>query len=85
MDALKQSVAAERASGKNVRALVVINPGNPTGTSLTEDQIKQVVRSAACRNLPFAHTVPVRPCLILPRCCACAVGVLSPREPCDAS
>lgn len=53
MDALKQSVAAERASGKNVRALVVINPGNPTGTSLTEDQIKQVVRSAARRNFPL--------------------------------
>ena len=31
MNELKQQLQAARAAGTNVRALVVINPGNPTG------------------------------------------------------
>lgn len=31
LNELKQQLQAARAAGTNVRALVVINPGNPTG------------------------------------------------------
>jgi aspartate/methionine/tyrosine aminotransferase len=44
---LKASVEAARARGVTVRALVVINPGNPTGQCLTADNIKQVSYTSA--------------------------------------
>jgi len=35
-----------RAAGKNVRAMVFINPGNPTGQCLSKDNLKELVKFA---------------------------------------
>ena len=45
--ALRASVAAATAGGQAVRALVVINPGNPTGQCLGEGDQEGVVRLCA--------------------------------------
>jgi alanine transaminase len=47
VDALAAQVAAARARGQHVRALVVINPGNPTGQCLSRENQEQVVRLCA--------------------------------------
>ena len=44
IDELQRAVDEGRAAGKNVRALVVINPGNPTGQVLDEADMREVVR-----------------------------------------
>ncbi|KAJ1962925.1 alanine transaminase [Dipsacomyces acuminosporus] len=41
---LQKSLDAARANGADVRALVVINPGNPTGGCLLESNIEEIVR-----------------------------------------
>ncbi|KAJ2683535.1 alanine transaminase [Coemansia spiralis] len=41
---LEHSLAEARAKGTDVRALVVINPGNPTGGCLLESNIAEIVR-----------------------------------------
>jgi aspartate/methionine/tyrosine aminotransferase len=48
---LERSLAASRAAGKDVRALVVINPGNPTGAMMSEANIREVIRFAHARRL----------------------------------
>ena len=40
---LKKSVETARANGIDVRALCVINPGNPTGQCLTKDNMEKVI------------------------------------------
>jgi alanine transaminase len=40
---LKNQLKTAKSSGISVRALVVINPGNPTGQVLSEDNQKQIV------------------------------------------
>ncbi|CAA0821178.1 Alanine aminotransferase 2- mitochondrial [Striga hermonthica] len=40
---LKKQLESAKAKGVSVRALVVINPGNPTGQVLAEDNQKQIV------------------------------------------
>lgn len=40
---LRQSVAAARAKGITVRAMVIINPGNPTGQCLSEANLKDIL------------------------------------------
>ena len=40
-----------RADGTDVRAIVVINPGNPTGASLSEADVRGVVELAAAERL----------------------------------
>lgn len=40
---LTESVTSARKQGTNVRALVIINPGNPTGQCLTADNMKDIV------------------------------------------
>lgn len=47
IDGIKDSLKEARAQGTDVRALVIINPGNPTGASLTKDNIKDLIRLAA--------------------------------------
>ncbi|KAF7719683.1 Alanine transaminase [Penicillium ucsense] len=49
--AITQSVKEAKAAGTNLRAVVVINPGNPTGASLTADDIKKVIDVAAEEQL----------------------------------
>jgi alanine transaminase len=48
---LKAQYDAATAAGICVRAMVVINPGNPTGAVLTEESIREVVQFCAERNL----------------------------------
>ena len=39
---LKKSLESARANGTDVRALCIINPGNPTGQCLTRENMEQV-------------------------------------------
>jgi len=41
---LKSSLENAKCNGVSVRALVVINPGNPTGQILTEDNLKEIIQ-----------------------------------------
>jgi alanine transaminase len=50
-DELKRACDAARAEGKNVRALVVINPGNPTGAALDLTNQEEVVKFCEKENL----------------------------------
>ncbi len=51
VDALERSIDKAQAEGTDVRALVVINPGNPTGSCLTEQNIRDVIRLAHRKRL----------------------------------
>lgn len=48
---LEDSLAKGRAQGLDVRALVVINPGNPTGQCLSEADLRALIRFCARANL----------------------------------
>jgi len=43
LDTLDQVVADARAGGTNVRAMAVINPGNPTGQVMSQDNLSDIV------------------------------------------
>lgn len=51
LDVIKESYQTARQNGTDVRAIVVINPGNPTGASLTAKDIKSIIDFAAAENL----------------------------------
>lgn len=42
MQKIMDSIRAEREAGRNPRALVFINPGNPTGNVLSAEQLKEL-------------------------------------------
>lgn len=44
MNNLRESLATARANGVEVRGIAVINPGNPTGNVLAEEQIKDIIQ-----------------------------------------
>lgn len=48
---LKASVQKARAEGTDVRALVIINPGNPTGQCLTEENMREIVEFCRAERL----------------------------------
>ncbi|KCV69340.1 alanine transaminase [Fonticula alba] len=48
---LTASVRAARENGTDVRALVVINPGNPTGQCLSEENIREIIEFARNERL----------------------------------
>lgn len=48
---LDQAAAVAKADGIELRALCVINPGNPTGQVMTESNIKDVIAWAAKENV----------------------------------
>jgi alanine transaminase len=48
---IKSSLASARKSGTDVRAIVVINPGNPTGASLPESDIRDIIELARQERL----------------------------------
>ena len=51
LDAIKTAYKQALSEGTDVRAIVIINPGNPTGASLPEDDIKAVLEFAAQEKL----------------------------------
>mmetsp|Transcript_58737 Transcript_58737/g.182164 ORF Transcript_58737/g.182164 Transcript_58737/m.182164 type:complete len:506 (-) Transcript_58737:100-1617(-) len=51
MKRLQASLDAARAEGVEVRAVVVINPGNPTGQCLREEHLQELVRFAHSNRL----------------------------------
>jgi aspartate/methionine/tyrosine aminotransferase len=51
LESLRSALHEARAKGTDVRALVVINPGNPTGASLPKADIHAVLRLAAEERL----------------------------------
>ncbi|GMP82697.1 hypothetical protein CsSME_00036894 [Camellia sinensis var. sinensis] len=48
---LRESVANARFKGITVRAMVIINPGNPTGQCLSEANLKEILRFCYKENL----------------------------------
>uniref|UniRef100_A0A0E0FXV4 Alanine aminotransferase 2 n=1 Tax=Oryza nivara TaxID=4536 RepID=A0A0E0FXV4_ORYNI len=48
---LRQTVASARSKGITVRAMVIINPGNPTGQCLSEGNIKELLKFCFHENL----------------------------------
>lgn len=51
LSSIQSALADARDSGTDVRAIVVINPGNPTGGSLKPEQIKEILQFAAEEQL----------------------------------
>lgn len=51
MQTIKEAYQKARSEGTDVRAIAVINPGNPTGASLAKDDIETVIRFAAEEHL----------------------------------
>lgn len=48
---IKESYQKAKAEGTDVRAIVVINPGNPTGASLSSEDVGEVIKFAAEERL----------------------------------
>ena len=51
LDTIRASYEKAKAEGVDVRCIVMINPGNPTGASLPEKDIRQVLDFANQENL----------------------------------
>ena len=51
MGAIRDALKKAKSEGTDVRAIVVINPGNPTGASLGPDDIRSVLEFAAEEKL----------------------------------
>ncbi|KAL1305623.1 hypothetical protein AAFC00_007223 [Neodothiora populina] len=51
LTAIKEAHAKAKSEGVDVRAIVIINPGNPTGACLTSEEIKEVLEFAADEKL----------------------------------
>lgn len=51
LSAIKESLDAARKEGTDVRAIVIINPGNPTGGSLEKQDIESILKFAAEEKL----------------------------------
>ncbi|RYO87817.1 hypothetical protein DL764_008811 [Monosporascus ibericus] len=51
LDTIKEAYNTAKDNGTDVRAIVIINPGNPTGASLSEAEIRSVLEFAAQEKL----------------------------------
>lgn len=51
LEELKRSLAETRENGATARAIVIINPGNPTGQSLPQSAIEAILAFAAAEGL----------------------------------
>ncbi|KAJ5051672.1 uncharacterized protein L3040_001447 [Drepanopeziza brunnea f. sp. 'multigermtubi'] len=51
LEAIKAAYKQAVSEGTDVRAIVIINPGNPTGASLSADDVKAVIEFAAQEKL----------------------------------
>jgi aspartate/methionine/tyrosine aminotransferase len=63
LDSLRGAVKKARAEGKNVRGLVFINPGNPTGQCLSYDNLKVCVCVCVCVCLCVCVCARARACV----------------------
>lgn len=51
LQTIKEAYQKAKSEGTDVRAIVVINPGNPTGASLSKEDIESVIKFAAEEKL----------------------------------
>ena len=51
LDAIREAHKKAKSEGTEVKAIVVINPGNPTGASLSEEDVRNVLKFAAEEKL----------------------------------
>ena len=51
LSAIREAYAKAKADGVDVRSIVIINPGNPTGASLPRENIQAVLEFASKENL----------------------------------
>ncbi|KAK0382755.1 hypothetical protein NLU13_9851 [Sarocladium strictum] len=51
LETIRKSYDEAKANGTDVRAIVIINPGNPTGASLPEEDVRAVLEFANKENL----------------------------------
>ena len=51
LSAIKDAYSKAKSAGTDVRAIVVINPGNPTGSSLSAEDVTAVLDFASANNL----------------------------------
>nr|AIT69923.1 alanine transaminase [Dictyopteris undulata] len=51
MQNLRESLEFARSNGIEVRGIAVINPGNPTGNILSEDQVREIIQTAVEEKL----------------------------------
>ncbi len=51
LETIKASHEKAKAEGIDVRAIVIINPGNPTGASLSEEDVRAVIEYASQERL----------------------------------
>ena len=51
LSVIRESYAKAKSEGTDVRAIVVINPGNPTGASLAPEDVEAVIKFAAEEKL----------------------------------
>ncbi|KAI1750750.1 alanine transaminase-like protein [Xylaria castorea] len=51
LETIKEAYNTAKSNGTDVRAIVIINPGNPTGASLPESDIRSVLQFAAEEQL----------------------------------
>lgn len=51
LEDIKRSLHSAREEGTDVRAIVVINPGNPTGACLDEEHIREIIKLAKDESL----------------------------------
>ena len=51
LQTIKESYAKAKSEGTDTRAIVIINPGNPTGASLSSEDIENTIRFAAQEKL----------------------------------
>ncbi|KAL8676270.1 MAG: hypothetical protein Q9186_007195, partial [Xanthomendoza sp. 1 TL-2023] len=51
LSAIKEAYKNAKTEGTDVRAIVIINPGNPTGASLTAEDVRSVLEFAAENKL----------------------------------
>jgi alanine transaminase len=51
LDTIRSSYEKATADGIDVRCIVIINPGNPTGASLSEEDVRAVLDFASTKNL----------------------------------
>ena len=51
LETIRESYEKASSEGTDVRAIVVINPGNPTGASLPAEEVRGIIKFAAEKNL----------------------------------